>query len=153
MGLSFPEGYLSEDSLFLQNLIPRINKVLVTGIPLYYYRQRSGSITKSFNPIYKKTYIKMNTFKEFISKYYPACSKSFIVFQDTFLCHILLLLQTYHCDDRRTVEYLNREFNKRFIVIIRNELISKRVKIQSVFLRLGLGGLFSWLKMLYQRRF
>lgn len=48
-GMQFPMGLYYEDLVFFYQLYPLINKVSFVHQPLFYYRQRSGSITSTFS--------------------------------------------------------------------------------------------------------
>lgn len=46
-GIEFPVGEINEDAAIIFKILSRVNKLVHVGKPLYYYRGRSGSITKS----------------------------------------------------------------------------------------------------------
>lgn len=46
-GITFPVGEINEDAAIIFRLVDKAEKIVHIGAPMYYYRGRSGSITKS----------------------------------------------------------------------------------------------------------
>ena len=46
-GISFPVGEINEDAAIIFKVLARADRIAHIGTPMYYYRERGGSITKS----------------------------------------------------------------------------------------------------------
>lgn len=145
-GVVFPVGYLSEDILVLPSIVSNMRSALLTGIPLYHYRQHENTITKSFNPKYYETYQQFDAIEEIILRNYQSIISDFQIFKLTFLCHIFMLLQTYGCSSVKVKNDIEKEFKRNVKVLLLGNKIPRRIRIQAFFLLFNLGSFYTLLK-------
>jgi glycosyltransferase involved in cell wall biosynthesis len=143
-GVSFPEGYLSEDMLVFRNIASKIDKAVLTGIPFYHYRQRECSITKSFNIKYFDTYETLKKERENGLNIDVGDEIDWIFFELNFLCHIFYLCQIYK-HDKETSKFLAQELQNRKRDYLTDKMpVSLRFKY--IILRLHMGKIIRLLK-------
>ena len=73
--IRFPYGVLSEDEYVCYRLIDKANIVYYLPRHLYYYRQRSGSISKNGKSVNTHPLIASSRQRDFIISHYPALKK------------------------------------------------------------------------------
>ncbi len=142
----FPIGYLCEDSLVLMEIIKNINSALLTGIPLYIYRQRTGSITKVFDKKMIDTYRAYDVLEEKVCLYYPELLQEFTICKNTLLVYIYFLYKTDNVNVDASL--LEEAFNDKSMTIILNKNYSTGIRAKCIFIKLNMVWLYNKVKRL-----
>ena len=135
--ISFPVNKLSEDYFIMYKIFEKCNLVTFTNEPLYYYRQRKGSISKNK----KINYDYLDAAKQqmdYIRKNY----KSLIIYSNTAYALANMTICNQYINNRNSFPkhneliQLQNEVNKYMEDINKNNEISKSRKIQAnIFVR------------------
>lgn len=150
-GIDFPVGQINEDAAIIFRLLARTDGVVHIGKPMYHYRERGGSITKSG---YKSNKLQALEHAQAITEFVcarfpdlaPACSK-----YTAFLCCQLLSLMLKDPQTRKQYpEHYSRymaELRKHIRYLYSNPNITRSWKLRGTMIYLHLYEvLYSFLK-------
>ena len=135
-GIRFPEGEINEDAAIIFNLLDRASGVVHIGAAMYYYRCRSGSITKSgYKPNKIQALEHAEQIQAFLADRYPElapCCQQYLAYT---CCHQLSLLlkdpvamNAYRNHYKQYIRHLDRNF----VSLLTSPNIRKTWKIQSL---------------------
>lgn len=90
--IRFPVGEINEDVVIMPQILDQCKKIVHVGVPLYYYCQNEGSITKSGYNTGKRIILKhMKQITVYVEKNHPELEKAEKLFQAK---HALSMLMT-----------------------------------------------------------
>lgn len=149
MNIRYPFGKIHEDEFVILDIFSQADKVIVSTVPKYYYRQRNGSIIQQ--PYTAK---KLHVIEAFEHKLQIA-EKSFAGIADLSRCQLLrvnnlILSKIIMCKNYRQMpEYktILSTLRKNFSYIMRSDLFTKNEKIKAVALQIN-AMLFKWIVVL-----
>lgn len=131
-GINFPKGKIHEDEFTTYKLLHKANIVVDTNIPIYYYRQREGSIMKSDFSIRRLDALealmeRKEYFKNFGLKKLEYMTESlFCSYLKTFYIKVK---NSNICNKGKVMEELKIEMKKNYIQFIKNKEITIKGKI------------------------
>lgn len=133
--IRYPKGKVNEDIYTTYKLLDKASKIVYDATPLYYYRQRKGSITNS-----KKVNVNaMEASKElldFVDKKYPKIKnvaiKSYIFYSIGVYDNILVS----KCKDRLELKVkIRKEVKQYYSIVKKDKALSKSRKVQLFLIR------------------
>ncbi len=148
-GISFPVGQINEDAAIIFQLLEKADQIVHIGTPMYHYRCRSGSITKSgYKPNKLQALEHAQQIQSFLAQEHPGLMpfcKQYIAYT---CCHQLSLLlkdrkatQAYRTHYKQYIRQLDRTI----LPLIRNKNISRVWKLRGIMMVLRLYGPLYWL--------
>lgn len=144
-GIEFPKGEINEDMPVMPYLIEKAERIVCTGLPLYYYCLNPNSITQSSKLYSEKQRIVIKHIEfvtTYISEKYPEMSASVAEFQGRY-SQVFFIIFTQHPE-------LIKEYKKDYQIyreyLIKNLFVLLKSKRRSfkenIELLLGLSGIY-----------
>lgn len=92
-GIQFPVGEINEDAAIVFHLMARTQGLVHIGVPMYYYRQRGGSITKSgYKPNKLQALEHARAIGTFVCGQFPHLESSYRKYMAYLCCQLLSLM-------------------------------------------------------------
>ena len=92
-GITFPVGEINEDAAIIFRLVDKAEKIVHIGAPMYYYRGRSGSITKSgYKPNKIQALDHAKAIEQFVCHRYPQLKLACQRYTAYMCCQLLALM-------------------------------------------------------------
>lgn len=89
--IRFEEGVIHEDLLYTVSVLDAARQIVITGLPLYNYYSRAGSIThSSFSPRKMIVLDHLKTLEDFIQLHYPQLTPDVWEYESNDLWHLTL---------------------------------------------------------------
>lgn len=149
----FKEGILHEDSLFTPIAITLCNNIVCFNEPIYHYRQRSGSITKTVSPkrLHDIMYVITELHKFGINRFQERERFQWGSTIATITNSLLFLAQK--CNDAKTIKEVKTFVNSNSYLLdyLRNS--TKNNKIMAILSQLTCGNLWIVYRFLYKVRY
>jgi glycosyltransferase involved in cell wall biosynthesis len=139
--LRFTSGRIAEDLPVTMNILCRVGNIVHTGNPLYFYFQRTSSISKQVFKLEKMSVLNSaSEVRNMVMDLYPNLKNMADFYYNTHLIYLVDLLATsvdknkfksqYHC--------LKKQLIKALFSILSNEYFRSRKKIKAIILASGL---------------
>ena len=136
--IRYPKGKVNEDIYTTYKLLDKANKIVYDAKPLYYYRQRKGSITNS-KAIIKNAMYASKEMLDFVEKKYPdirnAAIKNYIFCSIGVYDNILKNKYKKSAENIEIKQKINEEIKKYYSFIKKDKNLSKSRKMQLFLIR------------------
>lgn len=92
-GISFPVGEINEDAAIIFKVLARAERIAHIGAPMYYYRERGGSITKSgYKPNKLQALEHAESISQFVCEKFPELEAACRKYTAYLCCQLLSLM-------------------------------------------------------------
>lgn len=140
-GIEFPVGEINEDAAIIFRLIFRTDGVAHIGKPMYYYRARSGSITKSgYKPNKIQALDHAEEIQRFVCGKYPQLQTACRQYTAYLSCQLLsLMLKDPEAKKQYPGHYRKyiRAFRANAVALYNNPNVSRSWKLRGIAILLG----------------
>ena len=131
-GIRFPKGKINEDEFTTYKILHKANIIIDTNIPIYYYRQREGSIMNSNFNI--KRLDALEALKERIEYFIQHELTELYYKSEAQLCSLIksfyISIHSSNIENKSSLlKVLNRESQKNYFKFIKNREISIKEKL------------------------
>jgi len=143
-GIVFPVGEINEDAAIIFHILSKAQEVVHVGVPMYYYRGRNGSITKSgYKPNKVQALDHAQEISIFVEQRFPQLKSSCKKYVAFLCCQLLSLMLKDPMAPKYYPEHYKRYINglrKEIWYLVSNPNVSMQWKLRGVLLFLNLYG-------------
>ncbi len=151
--IKFPENRLHEDIFVMYKILGNVNKIIHIGDFKYFYRQRTGGITRTAYSHKKMDLLDAITEMEsIILRKYPDLKEQLYAFC---IVNVDIIIYQFRQSKRNKKKYKNDYerieacFRKYGTKCLQNKYLSNREKLKYIFVKLGLTNIYIRLKDMY----